>query len=203
MLSFPLMALAAGLGALGSGDFREGAFPWLVAATAVSMVLYANGLRNFAGHTGSRVLYAASASLLVWFAGLTALFGGIALTTALGLTDPGGLIGMGPIAAGIIAIVGILLGFILLGFIVMRRRMFPWWARVVPILLGAGVPVGMVAMGATDDALEAVAMAIWMGFIGLGWAVLGYALWRTVPPQGSPLGLARDTGPHGLWPGHP
>ena len=191
MLSLPLMALAAVLRALGGGDIREGAFPWLVAATAASMMLYANGLWNLPRHTKNRVLRAAAASLFIGFLGLMATFGGIAIGAALGLSEPGGLIGMGPIVGGIMAVAGIPLGFALLGIVMFRKRLFPPWARAVPILLALNVPVGMVAIGATDGTLETVVSVIWLGSFGLLWTVMGYALSRAV---------ARQSGPHLLVP---
>ena len=105
VLSLPLIVLAAISNEVGSGDFREGPFAWLVAATGAAVALFASGLWHFVEPSRSGVLRLSAALLLVGSLGLLALFGGIAVGAALRIDEPR-LIGMGPIAAGIAALRG-------------------------------------------------------------------------------------------------
>ena len=67
MSVFPLIVLAAVSGELGSGDFREDAFLWLVAATAVVLMLYARGIWELAGPNKNRVLQVTATALFIGF----------------------------------------------------------------------------------------------------------------------------------------
>ena len=177
VLSLPLIVLAAISSEAGSGDFREGPFAWLVAATGAAIALFASGLWRFVEPSRSRVLRPSAALLLVGSLGLLALFGGIAVGSALGVDEPTGLIGMGPIAAGVAALTGFSLGLVLLGFGMLRNRLFPWWARLVPLVLALESPLAMVASGAAEGTAESAVFVAWLSSFGLGWAVLGYAMW--------------------------
>ncbi len=177
VLSLPLIVLAAISNVAGSGDFREGPFAWLVAATGAAVALLASGLWRFVEGSRSRVLRASAGLLLVGSLGLLVLFGGIAVGTALGVDEPTGLIGMGPIAAGVAALTGFSLGLVLLGIGMLRTRLFPWWATAVPPVLALETPVAMVALGAAEGTAESVVFVAWLSSFGLGWAVLGYAMW--------------------------
>lgn len=181
MLSLPLIVLAAISNEVGSGDFREGLFAWLVAATGAALVLFASGLWRFVEPARSRSLRASAAFLLFGSLGLLALFGGIAVGAALGIDEPTGLIGMGPIAAGVAAVTGFSLGLVLLGLGMLRNRFFPWWARVVPWVLALETPAGMVALGAAEGTAESVVFVTWLSSFGVGWAVMGYAMWESEP----------------------
>ena len=122
------------------------------------------------------MLRIAAGLLLAGSLGLLALFGGIAIGAALGIDEPTGIIGMVPIASGVMAMVGISAGLLLLGIGMLRRRLFPWWARSVPPLMALVTPVAMMAIGAADGALESVVFVAWLSSFGLGLAALGYAM---------------------------
>ena len=176
-LSLPLIAVAAMSNVAGSGDFREGPFAWLVAATGAVVALFAIGLWRFVEAAHSRVLRTSAALLLVGSLGLLALFGGIAVGSALGLDEPTGLIGKAPIAAGVAALAGFSLGLVLLGVGMLRSGLFPWWARAVVPVLALETPVAMVILGAAEGTAESAVFVAWLSSFGLGWTVLGYAMW--------------------------
>lgn len=179
MLSLPLILLAVISYAAGGGDLdlREGPLPWLVAATGAAIALFAIGLWKFVEPARRRVDRAAAAALFAGSVGLLALFGGIAIGTALGVEEPSGPIGIGPIAAGVAALTGFSFGLVLLGIGMVRDRLFPRWATLVPLVLALETPVAMVGFGAAEGTAESAIFVAWLSSFGLGWAVLGYAMW--------------------------
>jgi len=72
------------------------------------------------------------------------------------------------------------IGLILLGFPVFKANVLPRWGRPVPLgfgaILGLMLVVVMVRM-ATGIQLQEKLLALVIMTIGLGWMVLGYALW--------------------------
>ena len=72
------------------------------------------------------------------------------------------------------------IGLILLGIPILKASVLPRWGRPVPLgfgaILGLMVVVAMVRMATGIRIQEKLAMAMIMT-IGLGWMVLGCALW--------------------------
>lgn len=178
-LSLPLFVLAAMFNVGGDGDFRDGPFPWLMAAAAVTIALFGRGLGSFVEPANSRLLWTAAVALLVGALGLVALWGGIAIGAAFGVDEPTGLLGMFPIAAGITGLGGFLLGWASLAVGLLRHRILPRWASLIPTVLLLEIPVAMVLLGEADGALEDTVFVLWLSSLGLGLAVLGYSMARS------------------------
>ena len=176
LVSFPLIVLAGLSTMTGENDLREGPFAWLVAGHAITVALFARGLRTFVARSQGLLLPLASLSLLAGSLGLLALWGGIAMGTAFGIDEPTGIIGVGPIVAGVLALAGFSVGFVLLGLGMLRSQLFPPWAKAVPPVLALETPIALIGAGAAEGAWETAILVAWLSSFGLGWAVLGYAM---------------------------
>lgn len=84
---------------------------------------------------------------------------------------------------GFMSLFGLLvhpIGLILFGISTLKTNVLPRWARPIPLgfgaILGLMLTVAMVRLAAGIDVQEKLLAAVIMT-IGLGWMVLGYALW--------------------------
>ena len=65
------------------------------------------------------------------------------------------------------------IGFILLGVATLRAKVLPGWRRALPLIIGLMITSGMLLAFGIGEA----GLVISFLSFGLGWIVLGYALW--------------------------
>ena len=144
---------------------------WRTVANA-ALVSFIGGLAGIAAAHASRAGKVAFVGFLTTLLGLVAMLAGNVIEFWVA-ADPGGFM----------TLVGLLvqpIGLILLGFPVFKANVLPRWGRPVPLgfgaILGLMLAVLMVRQAAGIRDQEKLLVAAIMTF-GLGWMVLGYALW--------------------------
>lgn len=144
---------------------------WRTVANA-ALVFFICGLAGIAAAHASRAGKVAFVGFLTTLLGLVAMLAGNVIEFWVA-HDPGGFM----------ILVGLFvqpIGLILLGFPVFKANVLPRWSRPVPLgfgaILGLMLVVLMVRLAAGIRVQEKLLAAVIMT-IGLGWMVLGYALW--------------------------
>ena len=138
----------------------------------VALLSFIGGLAGIAVAHASRAGKFAIVGFLTTLLGLVMMLAGNVIEFWVA-KDPGGFMGL----------FGLLvqpMGLILLGIPILKANVLPRWGRPVPLgfgaILGLMLVVAMVRMATGIRIQEKLAMAVIMT-IGLGWMVLGCALW--------------------------
>ncbi len=144
---------------------------WRTVANA-GLVSFIGALAGLAAAHSSRAGKVAIVGFLTTLLGLAALLAGNVIEFWVA-ANPG----------GVISLFGLLvqpIGLILLGIPIFKANVLPRWARPVPLgfgaILGVMLAVAMVRQAAGIRVQEKL-LAVVIMTIGLGWMVLGYALW--------------------------
>ena len=181
MLALPLTVLAiALLFQQPELDLRAGLFPWTAAAVTVLVLMCLNALRHYHAGSAIRLLTVAVALTFIGLVGMFTIFAGFAVSVAFRINETPVLL-FGVLIVGIMTVVGLPVGLGLLGIALLRQQLLPRRIRGVPLVLAALIPGGMVAFGFADGTAEAIILTGWFVGFALGWAVLGYTLWKTSP----------------------
>ena len=144
---------------------------WRTVANA-ALVSFIGGLAGIAAAHASRAGKVAFVGFLTTLLALVAMLAGNVIEFWVA-SDPGGSMQLFGLFVQPI-------GLILLGIPIFKTNVLPRWARPVPLgfgaILGLMLVVVMVRM-ATGIQLQEKLLALVIMTIGLGWMVLGYALW--------------------------
>ncbi len=96
---------------------------------------------------------------------------------------PGIMMGWGIFLVGLIFIVPT--GLVLFGVGVIKANVLPSWSRALPLDIGLisllGIFIGIVEMVLRGDAVAEWGLITIILAFGLGWVLLGYALWSGTP----------------------
>ncbi len=96
---------------------------------------------------------------------------------------PGMVMGWGIFTLGLIFIVPT--GLVLFGVGVIKANVLPSWSRALPLVLGlislSGIFIGIVEMVLRGDTVAEWGLITIIFSLGLGWVLLGFALWSDTP----------------------
>ena len=159
----PLTLFAAESPILGLGEID---FIRLLAAPLLLLLIGFLGVHR--QHIG-RFRWLGWTGFVVAFLGLTLLLIGTVIQAWINILRGGYLALLGSFVLG--------LGLVLFGIATIRAKVLPGWLRAVPLLLGVVSPTQYFFIGLGSLIFgELPGLVLW-GLFGLGWVLLGYALW--------------------------
>ena len=144
------------------------------------MLFFMAGLAGFYARQGGKTGKLGKTGFIIGLAGLVTMLignvieywvGPLLYDYVQGEISPAEHLGWAIVTVGWLVVVPI--GFILLGVATLRAKVLPGWRRPLPLIIGLMIPSGMLLAFGIGEAGVVISFLLF----GLGWIVLGYALW--------------------------